>query len=74
MKVAILIEKIEYGGIQSIGFGLAKMLNKNGDTVQIVHGENKIGEFCRGIEKVNLGKFITPFFMQYNVDVFFFFF
>ncbi|MDB4256317.1 glycosyltransferase family 4 protein [Flavobacteriaceae bacterium] len=65
MKVAILIEKIEYGGIQSIGFGLAKMLNKNGDTVQIVHGVNKIGKFCRGIEKINLGKFIIPSFMPF---------
>ena len=63
MKISILIEKIEYGGIQSIGFGLAKMLNKNGDSVHIVHGLNKIGKFCNGIEKFNLGKFIVPLFL-----------
>lgn len=58
MKVAILIEGVEHGGIQIIGFGIAKLLKSNGDIVFILHGENKIGEFLPEIKKVPLGKMI----------------
>ena len=61
MKIAILIEKIEHGGIQTIGLGLAKLLNQNGNEIHIVHGENKIGNFSPKIKKFKMGRFISPF-------------
>jgi len=58
MKIAILIEKVEFGGIQMVGFNLAKSLKSRGHDVVVAHGKNLIGDFLPGIEKVQLGKMI----------------
>ena len=72
MKIAILIEKVEHGGIQIVGFNIATALKSRGYNIVIAHGENSIGDFLPGIEKIPLGKiikyiwkipFISPFYI-----------
>lgn len=59
MKIAIFIEKIEFGGIQTIGFGLADKLSGQGHEVHIVHGHRKIDNFCPRIKKFEIGDLIN---------------
>lgn len=61
MKIIILIEDLDYGGIQSIGCGLAELLSKKYD-VNIVHGESQNEGFRPKIKLINVGKIYTNIF------------
>lgn len=61
MKIIILIEDLDFGGIQSIGCGLAELLSKKYD-INIVHGESQNEGFKPKIKLINVGKIYTNIF------------